>query len=219
MLTKVMEKAIRHYRKNPQTIPIYSFEKDLPVKRIGTGGWTTAYQYDDGTGVPTVLLAVRKTGRSIDKTKDLLVKLNEQGYRPHIPIIEKLDQFTKTRKGGDPRVMYRMPLYKVYGYNDVTELLVQARDEVYLTEEETEWKSRAEIGRIYREKYLDYLKTFIDPNNPRLEQLPSVIDDLQALNKLANKDKETEYLWDFSYNNLAMDNENKIILLDVLLNR
>jgi len=115
--------------------------------------------------------------------------------------------------------MYRMPLYKVYGYNDVTELLVQARDEVYLTEEETEWKSRAEIGRIYREKYLDYLKTFIDPNNPRLEQLPSVIDDLQALNKLANKDKETEYLWDFSYNNLAMDNENKIILLDVLLNR
>ncbi len=217
MLTKVMQSAIQHYRKNPssQTIPIYSFDKDLPVRQIGWGGWTTAFEYDDGTGMPTVLLSVRKTGTNPDKTKDLLVKLNEQGYRPHIPIIEKLDQFTK--KGSETRALYKMPLYDVYAYNDVTDLLVEAKEDVYLTSDE-KIGGAVYAGKIYRKKYLEYLKTFIDPNNQGLEQLPSVIEDLQALSNLADKDEDTSYVWDFEYHNLAMDNENKVILLDVLIN-
>ena len=194
MLTKVMKKAIRHYKKNPQTIPIYSYEKDLPVERIGTGAWTTAYKYDDGTGIPTVILSVRQTGKSPDRTKDLLVKLNEQGYRPHIPIIEKLDQFTKTKIGGEPRTLYRMPLYNVYDSNDVIELLINAQRKVRLTDDEMEMAMRSgreeypvRAGNALRQKYIDYIKTFIDPNNPRLEQLPSVIEDLQALNDFSKE--------------------------------
>ena len=223
MITEIMYDAIQHYVKNPntQTIPIYSLEKNLPVQRVGSGSWTTAYRYDDGKGVPTILLSVRKTGSRPDKTKDLLVKLNKSGFRPHIPIIEKLDKFTKAHgdKDGEPRVLYRMPLYKVYEGNDVTDILVEARDDVRLTYEETEGKELPEIGRIYRRKYLDHLKTFIDPKNKLLKQLPSVIEDLEDLNDLADKDRNTAYFWDFGYQNLALDNEGKVILLDVMMNK
>jgi hypothetical protein len=227
MLGRIIHSAVGHYRRNPntQTIPIFSFDKNLPVELIGTGGWTNAYKYDDGTGIPTVILSVRKTGRNVDKTKDLLVKLNEQGYRPHIPIIEKLDQFTRKKKGDDPRLLYRMPLYNVYAINDVIDLLVDAHQKVYLTDDERENAMRwgrdeypVRSSNYLRQKYIDYIKTFIDPNNPRLEQLPTVIEDLEDLNSLAKNDTSTPYLWDFTYNNLALDNENKVILLDVIAN-
>lgn len=200
------------------------------TKQVGpSGSWSTAYlSFADEK--PTVFIETVKRFDE-DLSKDVLVAINEQGRRPHIPIIE----YFGTGQSGTK--IYKMPLYDTQSelamksrYGTVIDILRQATDYWYraMTRQEKDYLHTLgyglELQKLKRKYFLKYLEdianypTLMEPHflsKSEKDMLSSIIEDLKIMNDYLTAN-DMIYFFEFPTRNLALDGNQQLILLDVM---
>jgi len=241
-LAKAQREALRYIRtqKNPavplsfrgkQMLGLSTQKGMIPItKQVGSSGsWSTAYlSFMDEK--PTVFIETSdKKGE--DLSKDVLVAINEQGRRPHIPIIEYFGTGPENTK------IYKMPLYDTQSelamksrYERVINILREGVDYWFraMTRQEKDYVHTLgfdlEFQKMKRKFFIKYLEdianypTLMEPHflsQKDKETLSSIIEDLKVMNDYLTANNMV-YFFEFPTRNLALDGNQQLILLDVM---
>ena len=217
---------LKRRRKNPKEIPLSKmptwveefpnvFKKGMTFQQIGDGSFSTAWLASNGK----VYIA---TNEKNDMSKRILSDLNEKlGPQPNLPIIRYIG--TTTMYGKDnPFSVYESELYRV---GDADFWLEHPKQKQYLQcllrmPEHTFFATFAEpsISNAYGMLESCFAHDLIDYEE-QMDDWEDIVDSMKTLIDFANEyyPNISDFGKDVSIKNVALDAENKFILLDIFV--
>jgi hypothetical protein len=188
--------------------------RTIPLKEIGAGTFAVIYQEQGGTG--RVFAAV-DTG--IDDKDVVVAAKQDLPHNPHLPDIRYYGQTKRSFARGAKKV-YVMPYYRSIAQSADPDVL-RAHAEL-----EHCWDAVSKAGTSVRGWRGGELALPGDAFNEGVVEcarsrdvLPAVVEALQSLAAEAAKRDPEDYVFEFPEDNLALDEQGRLVLLDVVFNR
>jgi len=194
----------------------------IPVKKLGKGRFTTAYQgLDDGL---VYLVTLSDVGPGMINTKEMIADMNlSNGPQRHIPEMEQIG-WTEMGKWGGITVdctVYRSIIYKTPLRRNHSEKawimrreLVEAK--TFAWDRNVRYPDPVVRNPRVRSDILGYLEDAKVPKGLTQDDWDGLI---KAITKLAQISEDYgNMMFEFPIRNLATDADGNLILLDVLFN-